>query len=80
MFSHIQLRINLLWNGLNVCFQLLFDASQVVTVVVGDEVDSNAKVAKTSRTAIYWVYLVGNKKETVQFCASTSRSCAESRS
>lgn len=62
MFSHIQLRINLLWNGLNVCFQLLFDASQVVTVVVGDEVDSNAKVAKTSRTAIYWVYLVGNKK------------------
>ena len=51
MFGHIQLGIDLLRDGLNVRFQLLLDASQVVAVVVGDEVDGNAEVAKTSRAA-----------------------------
>ena len=80
MFGHIQLGIDLLWNGLNVRFQLLLDASQVVAVVVGDEVDGNAEVAKTSRAANQSTLPFYKKKQTVQFCASTSRSYAESRS
>jgi hypothetical protein len=49
--GHVELRIHFLWDGLNVCLQLLLDAAQIVAVLEGDEVDRNAQMTETSRSS-----------------------------
>lgn len=56
MFGHIKFWIDLLRDWVNVRFQFLLDAAQIVAVVIGDEVDGNPEMTKTSGTKFKLVY------------------------
>ena len=49
-FRHVQPLVHLLRDGLNLRVQFPFDAVEIVTILVGDEVDGHAEMAKPARS------------------------------
>ena len=49
-FRHVQPLVHLLGDGLNLRVQFPFDAVEIVTILVGDEVDGHAEMAKPARS------------------------------
>lgn len=48
VFCHIQALVNVTGDGLDFCPQLLFNTFQVEPIIIGDQVDGQAKVAKST--------------------------------
>lgn len=48
VFCHIQALVNVAWYGFNFSSQLLLNTFQVESIIIGDQVDGQAKMTKAT--------------------------------
>ena len=50
-WSHVQTLVDLLWDGLNLSAEFLFNLIQIKSILIGDKVDCETEMSKPTRTA-----------------------------
>ena len=50
-WGHVQTLVDLLWDGLNLSAEFLFNLIQIKSILIGDEVDCETEMSKPTRTA-----------------------------